>query len=137
MKLQYYTNVNDEGMMQRNTAKQIQEDVKHFRGKRIEITIQKLKSTRSLQQNRLWWLYMTLLSKDLGYSKDEMHEICKFKFLMREKVHEPTGEIFKYLGSTATLSKSDFADMVTDLIRWAAECFNIVLPLPGEQTELL
>jgi uncharacterized protein Veg len=137
MKFQYYTNVNDSGEMQRNTALQIKNDVKHFKGKRIEITVQKLKAKRSDRQNRLWWLYMTILGKELGYSKEEIHEICKFKFLKREMIHEPTGEVFTFLGSTATLNKSDFADMVTDLIRWAAECFDIVLPLPGDQMDLL
>lgn len=123
--------------MQRNTALQIKNDVKHFSGKRIEIRIEKLKSKRSLQQNRLWWLYMGILSKELGYTKDEIHEICKFKFLKLEKVDEATGEVFPYLGSTAKLNKSDFSDLVSELIRWASETFNIILPLPGEQTELI
>ena len=79
---------------------------------------------------------MTILSTELGYSKDEIHEICKFKFLKREVVDENTGLVLEYLGSTADLNKSEFADMTSDLIRWAAENFNIVLPLPGEQTEL-
>jgi len=131
----YYSNVK-EGKMQRNVALQIANDVKHFEGKRIEIKICKLKSTRSLQQNRLWWVYMTFLSKDLGYSKDEIHEICKFKFLQREKVIESTGEIMPYLESTTKLSKTDFASMVNELIRWSAETFNIILPLPGEQLEI-
>ncbi len=137
MKLTYYTNVNESGEMQRNTAAQIKQEIKHFSGKRVEITIQKLKSTRSLQQNRLWWLYVTIISKEIGYSKEEFHEILKYKFLKREKVFEKTGEIFEYIGSTAKLSKTEFADMVTNLIRWSAETFGIILPLPGEQTELL
>lgn len=52
------------------------------------------------------------------------------------KVDEKTGGVFEFIGSTANLSKSDFADMVTDLIRWSAETFNIVLPLPDEQLEI-
>lgn len=135
MKLTYYSNVKD-GKLQKNVSLQIAEEVKHFEGKRVEITIQKLKSTRSAQQNRLWWLYVTIMAKEVGYTKEEMHEILKFKFLKKEKVDEKTGEIFEYIGSTTKLSKSEFADMVTDLIRFAAETFNIVLPLPGEQAEL-
>lgn len=136
MKLTYYSNVAD-GHLQTNVSKSIKSDLGAFNGKRVEITIQRLKSTRSAQQNRLWWLYVGILSKEIGYSKDEMHEICKFKFLKRESVNKKTGEIFEYIGSTTKLSKSDFADMVNDLIQWSAETFNINLPLPSEQTELI
>jgi hypothetical protein len=135
MKLTYYSNVKD-GQLQKNVRLQIAEEVKHFEGKRVEVTIEKLKSTRSVQQNRLWWLYVSIISKEVGYSKEEMHEILKFKFLKREKVDEKTGEVFEYIGSTIKLNKTDFADMVNDLIRYAAETFNIVLPLPGEQSEM-
>ena len=135
MKLTYYSNVKD-GKLQKNVSLQIAEEIKHFEGKRVEITVQKLKSTRSTQQNRLWWLYVTIIAKEIGYDKNEMHEILKFKFLKKEKVDERTGEIFEYIGSTAKLNKSDFADMVTDLIRYAAETFDIILPLPGEQSEM-
>lgn len=136
MQLKYYSNVSNEGKLQKNVSEKIALELKEFSGKRVEITIEKLKSTRSSRQNRLWWLYMTILSKEVGYTKDEMHEICKFKFLKREKVDEKTGEVFEYIGKSSKLTKSEFADMTTDLIRWASETFNIVLPLPDEQMEI-
>lgn len=135
MQLKYYSNVSNEGKLQKNVSEKIALELKEFSGKRVEITIEKLKSTRSSRQNRLWWLYMTILSKEVGYTKDEMHEICKFKFLKREKVDEKTGEVFEYIGKSSKLTKSEFADMTTDLIRWASENFDIILPLPGEQME--
>lgn len=135
-KLTYYSSVK-EGRLQKNVSKTILSDLSHFEGRRVEITIQKLKSSRSLQQNRLWWLYVTIIAKEIGYTKEELHEILKFKFLKREKVDEKTGEVFEYLESTTKLGKSDFADMVNDLIQWSAETFGISLPLPNEQTELL
>jgi len=137
MKLEYYSNVSEDGKLQKNVSQKIANELKYFANKRVEITIQKLKSTRSLQQNRLWWLYVTIIAKDVGYTKEEMHEILKFKFLKREKVDEKTGEIFEYIGSTTKLNKSEFSDLISDLIQWAAQNFNLVLPLPNEQTELL
>lgn len=134
--LTYYSNVK-EGKLQNNVRVQIANELKEFEGKRIEIKIQKLKSVRSHQQNKLWWVYMTILSNEIGYTKDEIHEICKMKFLKKSKVIEKTGEIMEYLGSTAELNKTDFADMVSELIRWSAESLDIILPLPNEQTELL
>lgn len=134
MKLDYYSDVK-EGKLQKNVSERIKNDLKHFEGKRVEIRIQKLKTKRSDRQNRLWWLYMGILSKELGFTKDEIHEVAKFKFLKREKIDERTGLVFTYLGSSASLGKSDFADLVTDLIRWVAEDFGIVLPLPAEQMD--
>jgi len=136
LKLTYYSLVR-EGKLQKNISLQIKNELNHFEGKRVEITIQKLSAKRSDRQNRLWWLYMGILSKELGFTKEEIHDICKFKFLKREKVDEKSGEIFEYLGSTTQLNKMEFADMVSELIRWVSETFDIVLPLPNEQMEIL
>lgn len=132
----YYSNVND-GRLQSNVSKSIALELKQFEGKRVEINIQKLKSTRSCQQNKYWWCIVSILSKEIGYTKDELHEILKFKFLKKEKVDEKTGEIFEYVGSTAKLSKTEFAEIVDGLIQWSSETFGVSLPIPNEQTELL
>lgn len=103
----------------------------------VEILIRKRKSKRSLEQNRLWWLYITILANETGMLKDAMHEICKYKFLKKETVIESTGEIMEYIGSTTQLNKSEFADMIAELQQWASESLNIILPSPGEQIEIL
>lgn len=133
MKLEYYSEVKN-GHLSKSVRNKIASELLQFEGKRVEIRIEKLKSKRSIQQNRYWWLAMTILGNELGYSKEETHELMKFKFLKRERVIEKTGEILEYIESTTTLSKSDFADMVTDMVRWAAS-MGIVIPLPGEQLE--
>jgi len=133
MKLEYYSEVKN-GHLSKSVRNKIASELLQFEGKKVTVTIQKLKSKRSIQQNRYWWLAMTILGNELGYSKEETHELMKFKFLKRERVIEKTGEILEYIESTTTLSKSDFADMVTDMVRWAAS-MGIVIPLPGEQLE--
>ena len=135
MNLNYYSDVKN-GKLQKNVSLKIASELKQFEGKRVEIKIQKLKSTRSQQQNRYWWAIVTILSNEIGYTKEELHDILKFKFLKKSKVVEGTGEILEYLGSTAKLNKSEFADLTTDLIRWSAETFNVVLPQPGEQLDI-
>lgn len=131
MKLEYYSNVKD-GQLQKNVRELIGKEIKHFEGKRVHLTIEKLKSKRSSAQNRLFHLYVGILSKELGYEFEEMKDILKFKFLRRERVIERTGEIVEYLEHTSKLNKTDFADMTTSVIRFGAE-LGIVLPLPGEQ----
>lgn len=136
LKFNYYSSVSEEGKLQKNVSEKIAEDLKFFKGKRVEIEIKKLSSKRTSRQNRLWWLYMTILGNETGYSKDEMHQICKFKFLKREKVDEKSGEVFEYIADSSSLNKSEFADMTTDLIRWASQTFSVILPLPDEQMEI-
>ena len=133
MKLEYYSEVKN-GHLSKSVRNKIASEILQFEGKKVTVTIQKLKSHRSIQQNRYWWLAMTILGNELGYSKEETHELMKFKFLKSERVIEKTGEILEYIESTTTLGKSDFADMVTDMVRWAAS-MGIVIPLPGEQLE--
>lgn len=130
-KIEFYGRVKN-GAVLISKRKDFDEDVKRFEGKEIEIIIQKKRYVRSIQQNRLWWLYIDILHKELGYSKEDMHEICKMKFLKREKVIESTGEVMEYLESTTRLSRTQFVETIDSLVQWAAE-MNIILPLPNEQ----
>jgi hypothetical protein len=134
MKLTYFGKV-ENGKLNLRNRKQLAEELKQFEGKDVEITIERKRSKRSDNQNRYWWACMTLLSKHFGYTKNEMHEIAKYMFLKGEKVNETTGEIFEYLRSSTELTKTEFASMTDNLIRWAAE-HGVVLPLPNEQIEL-
>lgn len=134
-KIELYSNV-VEGRLQQNISKLIKYQLPGFNGSRVHIVIDKVKSKRSVQQNRLLWLYYGILSKELGYHSDEIHEIVKYKFLKREKFDEKTGECFDYIGSTAKLNKTEFGELVDRLIQWSAETFSIVLPLPNTQIDI-
>lgn len=105
-------------------------------GKRVMVEIGE-HGGRSLQQNALWWVYVGILSKELGFTKEEMHDICKMKFLKRERLNEKTGGLFEYLASTATLSKEDFMILINQLQLWSAETLDIVLPDPLEQLKVI
>lgn len=136
MILTYYSNVT-KGKLEPETSRKIAHELNSFEGKRVEIKIQKLRSKRSEQQNSYWWVLVTLLANELGYEKDEMHEVLKFKFLKREKVIEQTGEIMYYSISTTKLSVTEFIELIDKLIRWAAIELSIVLPLPSEFKNLM
>ena len=47
-----------------------------------ECTIQPYKSKLSANQRRLYWLWLTHISKVLGYTKDELHQDYKKEFLV-------------------------------------------------------
>ena len=159
MKSTFFSTVKD-GKLQKNTTQNILQELAHLEGKRVVITIEKQKSSRSLQQNSLYWVYIDILSQELGHSKDEMHELVKYKFLKLKRfisvvngksvilalevgiyVDVSTGEIhdiekvepYDKIGSTATLTKSEFIDFVDNLITWAKDFLGITLPNPEEQ----
>jgi hypothetical protein len=159
MKSTFFSTVKD-GKLQKNTTQNILQELAHLEGKRVVITIEKQKSSRSLQQNSLYWVYIDILSQELGHSKDEMHELVKYKFLKLKRfisvvngksvilaledgiyVDVSTGEIhdiekvepYDKIGSTATLTKSEFIDFIDSLITWAKDFLNITLPNPKEQ----
>ena len=102
------------------------EDLLKLEGKDIIFTILENKDYRTNSQNKLWWKYMQILSTDLGFTKDEMHDLCKIKFLKRERFED--GIKVEYLKSTAQLTKKEFKKLVDDVIIWAAQTFSINLP---------
>lgn len=162
MKHTFFSTVKD-GKLQKNTTVNILQVLAPLEGKRVVVTIEKQKSSRSLQQNKLYWVYIDILSKELGHSKEEMHELVKYKFLKLKRfisvvngksvilaledgiyVDVKTGEIYDIekvepydkIGSTAILTKSEFIEFIENLISWAWEFLNIRLPRPEEQTEI-
>ena len=102
------------------------EDLVKLEGKDIIFTILENKDYRTNAQNKLWWKYMQILSADLGFTKDEMHDLCKLKFLKRERFED--GIKVEYLKSTAQLTKKEFKKLVDEVIIWAAQTFSINLP---------
>ena len=134
-KLEYQFHVTDSGELKIHNKSELLESVKMWKGKTGTVTFEKKKSIRTIQQNRLWWAYVTIIANELGYRKNEMHEVLKFKFLKSELVNEKTGEVFEYLRSTTALTKSEFGELVDSMIQWASE-MNIILPTPNQQLEL-
>ena len=93
---------------------------------RIVIEVREAKDVRTNSQNRLWWKWMQILGDNLGYSKTEIHDIAKYKFLLKEEMID--GEIHQSLKSTTTLTKSEFNKLTQEVFYWANDTFQINLP---------
>ena len=102
------------------------DDLMKLDGKDIVFTLSENKDYRTNSQNKLWWKYMDILGMELGYTKNEMHDICKLKFLKRERVED--GIKVEYLKSTAQLTKKEFRELIDLVIIWAAQTFSVNLP---------
>ena len=65
------------------------------------IEIMEDKDSRSTKQNRLYWEWIgTVISPELGYTKDEAHMILRDKFLGYNEITTKKGETIRELRST-------------------------------------
>ena len=129
MKQEVYIRTDDEGKVVAGRQVLIKA-IRAHKNTNLSVTIEPKKSKRTSPQNALWWVYMDVIAREFGYTKDEMHEICKYKFLLSEKVDEKTGLVLKYIRSTTELNKEEFSELIENLYAWAATDFNILLPEP-------
>lgn len=96
------------------------------------IEIKPYKRNRSKAQNRLMWEWIGIISNDLGYSKEEMHDVFKVKFLEPKIIQDPsTGDTMKVPGSTKRLNTKEFTEHL-EKIEAFAQMMDIRLPKPDD-----
>ena len=92
-----------------------------------EIKVTMAKDIRSAEMNNLYWWWLSILSHESGYTKNELHNYFKTKLLC---VLEDTvnGEAVIDCKSTSELSVKEFAHYLQEVGRLAAENFSCYLP---------
>jgi hypothetical protein len=122
-----FTGSVDNGGLKFDRRSSVDEYIGTLIGQRVEVIIRKPRTKRSDVQNSYYWgVVIELLSKELGYDKDEMHEILKYKFLQSNAMGMP------YIKSTTKLSTGEFEEYLSKIKQWAAEFLHIVIPDPNE-----
>jgi hypothetical protein len=92
-------------------------------GWEMELSLTRLRSTRSLEANAYYWgVVLAILADYTGYSADELHDVCRAKFLSKQlAVCNGNGEIvgeFVLGGSTRKLTTQEFYDYVERIRVW-------------------
>jgi len=97
---------------------------------RIEIDL--LRKKRSLPQNSLMWDWYTVIGNEIGYTKDEMHDVLREKFLPWQEV-EVCGIKRKVLTSTSdpSFTTAMMAEYLDHIDRFAAQELGILMPHPA------
>ena len=131
--IHYTAKVSDQGVLMGIPKRKLSDELKHFSGKDVELIIRRKKKYRSVEQNRLMWLWYGIMADHTGFTSDEIHSIMKSKFLHTEKVDEKTGVIYPYIRSTTELTTIEMIDYMTSIQKFASEDLQIVLPEPGDQ----
>ena len=95
----------------------------------VEIVVRKKRTKRSDPQNRYYWgVAIEMLSSFTGYSREEMHDALKEKFLGSER--DSMGLV--KIRSSASLSKDEFSKYTNQVVRWAAESLGLFIPDPNQ-----
>jgi len=103
---------------------QFNRNLQRLNNKKIILTVSIPKKQRSNQQNRYFHgVILPILSNHLGYFKDEMKVILKYKFLMTES---------KVVKSTSNLTTKEFEDFNSKIRTWASVEHCLYIPKPNE-----
>ncbi|MGW8178838.1 MAG: hypothetical protein ACWGQW_08765, partial [bacterium] len=95
-----------------------------------KIEIKKVESKRSLSQNALYWMWVTIIANDIGHTKDEMHDLLRFT-LLNPITTEVMGRVIEQLPSTTKMKTKEFVEYLNAIEMWAAD-FGILLPQPED-----
>lgn len=106
-------------------------------GLQVEIEVTRLHATRSLPANRYYWgVVIAALCELTGYTPEEMHEICKQKFIPKTLAVCRNGDVvaeFVMGGSTRGLDQAQFSRYVDDIKSWAGAELDLYIPDADER----
>lgn len=131
--MEYFLDIDQDGTPNERVMNIIRNEFNLFKGKRIRISVEKVKYQRSHAQNAMWWSWMGLLEKETGEDKDILHELFKSMFLTEIKNNPFTGDEFIAIKSSSQLTKGEFSELTEKLVRYCGEQLHIRLPLPPEK----
>lgn len=81
---------------------------------------------RTIPQNKLYWgVYIKILSEELGYTSEEMHEELKYKFNPKDSKLTPGARVG---GSTRAMTRKEFTRYLENINIWAQDDLGVSLP---------
>lgn len=95
------------------------------------ITVAKKAETRSLSQNRLYYLWLNCIAAETGNEVELLHEYCKQKFLGVQYRVIYGEEVVKPL-TTTDLNTEQFKAYLDKIQEWANVEQGIILPNPED-----
>ncbi len=84
---------------------------------------------RSNQANALYWKWVSIIAKEIGYHVDELHESFKREFIGADQGVDLFGNIYLRPKSSANLKKKEFSEYMNKVLIFALSQ-GIKLPQP-------
>lgn len=117
----------------------IRDEIRSFRGKHLDITIELHKDQRSQKANAYYWgCVLKLMADHTGHSADDLHDVMCARFLPSERkrlefVHRMTGEHLEVETDgrrSSKLTGGPFYDFVEEVRMFAREFLDVETPDP-------
>lgn len=102
----------------------------HPNVERAVVSIKEDKLNRSQKQNALYWKWITQLSDEIGYSKDEMHDIMRDQHL-GYRIVQTKKKTIEVLKSTTELSVDEMKRYLEAIDMMSSE-YGIMLEHPED-----
>lgn len=93
-----------------------------------DVKIEEHKSSRSIQQNKMYWSWLKIIGDEVGMDKDEMHRMFAIRLLGPELFYVD-GKPYEGAKSTTKLSTKEFGEYL-DQIHATAMGMGLTLPTP-------
>lgn len=118
------------GMLVGLDRAQLRREIAEYEGKPVVVTITDRRSDR--QNAWIWGVALPIIADHLGYDRHE-HETLHYDILAQRfgTVTRPSGLVMP-TQTSSKLSVKDFSDYMDWLVRYAAETWGVVVPLPDE-----
>ncbi|HPW67804.1 MAG TPA: hypothetical protein PLS84_12085 [Salinivirgaceae bacterium] len=95
------------------------------------VTINRIKSHRTIPQNKLYRLWLKLIADETGHTDNDLHAYFKAAFL--EKQYKVVfSEQVEIDASTTRLSTKEFTTFLDNIYLFASETLGIILPKPDD-----
>lgn len=125
-------------------VKAFRSDIKDFKhDARVWIQIESYSPKRSLEQNSLLHIWLTILAEEIGIEIEDIKHLLKEKFLrepLKDKhgneVADEQGELQFKIRDTSSLSKAEMSSFMDKVFMWSQSFLNVHLPQPLEQMPL-
>ena len=91
-----------------------------------------VKWDRTLEQNALYWKWLEIIGNDLGYRKEELHEVMLDEFAPIKTVRNLEGKPVQKRVRSSEMNVTQMREYMEAIDQFAAE-HNIILPRPEEQ----
>lgn len=95
------------------------------------LLIKRRVKSRSLNQNRLMWLWFACIAKETGETAQRIHDVYCYMFLPEQVTDFETGQLVRVPGHTHALTSEAFTDFLNRVQANAAE-MGIILPNPDD-----
>lgn len=141
MKIETFGSIDESGTLTIQNRKRFAQELKDLKGLDVTVIVKK-RGKRSTQSNRFYWgvviheIKVELKRRGTAATPEDIHAALKAKF-NPQPLADANGEpLLDIGGSTADMTQSEFAEYLDKVIHWCNTALEIIIPEPGQQTDL-